>query len=477
MFKNPKSYFTTCAVSALRSITAVKAVAAVSAVMLLTTGFGCKGFSAAQQAAIKPVTLEYWTVFDDVDALNKQIAAFRVDRPYITINLKQLRYEEFYPRLVEALAEDKGPDIISIRNRSVGIYLSKLAPLPASVTDSIIQVTKSTLGTNTQVITASHPTPTIDQIESDFVQTVKKDVVKGGKVYGLPLSLDTMAIYYNKDILDKSGVPTPPKNWEEFQAAVKKITRYDKQTGKILQSGVALGAGNNVIGLDDILYILFKQSGVDLTSKNGQATFNLNNNNGDNPAEAVMNFYTDFANPARDTYSWNESMGNSLDAFVNGQVGFFLGYSYHLPIIKTRAPQLNLGIMPMLQLDPDNHVNVANYWVQGVVGKSKHQNEAWNLLVFLTHSEATKNYLTTTGRPTALRAYIAEQQKNIELAPFVQDLLVADNWYRGNNYDAAVSALQAMIKEWSSVPAGTDRVDIYLQNVLDRAASKINQTL
>lgn len=459
----------------LRNKTTAVFVTLLTAVMLF--GFGCKGLSTAQKAAISPVSIEYWTVFDDVDALNKEIEAFRIDRPYITVNLKQLRPEEVYPRLVEALAEDKGPDIISIRNRSIGTYLTKLAPMPAGVNDSVLQVTKSALGTDTQVIVGAHPTPTIDQLNSEYVQTVKKDVVKGGKVYGLPLSLDTMAIYYNKDILDKSGVATPPKTWEEFQAAVKKITRYDKQSGKILQSGVALGSGSTVTGVDDIIYILFKQSGVDLVNKNGQATFNAGNNNGENPAVSVLNFYTDFANPARDTYTWNDSLGNGLDAFVNGQVGFFIGYSYHLPIIKSRAPQLNLGIMPMLQLDPDNHVNVANYWVQSVVAKSKHQNDAWNLLLYLTHSAATKDYLTTTGRPTALRAYIADQQKNIDLAPFVQDLLVSDNWYRGSNYDAAVTALQSMIKEWANVPAGTDRVDQYLQNVLDRAASKINQTL
>lgn len=447
---------------------------------LLIFGFGCKGLTAQQQAAIKPVSLEYWTVFDDVDALQKQIDAFKLERPYITVNLKQLRPEEVYPRLVEALADDKGPDIISIRNRSVGQYLTKLAPMPSAIVDTLVKVTKTTLGSNTSVTINTLPAFTPAQLDAQYVQTVRKDVVRGeGKIYGLPLSLDTMAIYYNKDLLDRAGIATPPKTWDEFQEDVKKITRFDKQSGKIVQAGTALGTGANLPGVDDILYILFKQSAVDLTNKNGQATFNnaTAGGVGSGPAPAVVDFFTDFANPARDTYAWNDTMPNALDAFINGQVAFFFGYSYHLPIIKTRAPQLNYGIIPMLQLNPDSRVNVANYWIQSVVGKSQHINEAWDLILFLTSSDATKEYLKATGRPTALRPLISEQVKDVDLAPFVQDALVSENWYRGNNYDAALKALQDMVKDWLSIPPNADHPENFRQNALDRAAQKINQTL
>jgi len=74
-------------------------------------GLGCKGLSQQQVAATQPVTLEFWTVFDDVDALQAQIDKYKADRPYLTINLKQLRTDEIYSRLLEALAEDKGPDL------------------------------------------------------------------------------------------------------------------------------------------------------------------------------------------------------------------------------------------------------------------------------------------------------------------------------------------------------------------------------
>src|SRR3989344_5658511 len=261
---------------------------------LILAGLGCKGPSKEEAAATKPVTLEYWTVFDDVDALQAQIEKYKADRPYLTINLKQLRADELYPRLLEALASDQGPDIISIRNRWMRFYQPKLSAMPPSVNDAIVRTEKTTLGTNTTVNTAVLNMPSATQIDREYVQAVKNDVIIGDKVYGLPLSLENMALFYNKDLLDQAGVAEPPKNWEDFQAAVKKLTKFDKKSGKILQSGAAMGTGNNIPGFEDLIYTLFKQSNIPFVNKNGFATFQNPVGNDPGPAAAVMNFYTDF---------------------------------------------------------------------------------------------------------------------------------------------------------------------------------------
>ncbi len=454
------------------------------AAFLLIGGLGCKGASKEEQAATRPVTLEYWTVFDDFDAMQSLITKYKADRPYLTINLRQLRAEELYPRLVEALAEDRGPDIISIRNRWINGLKTKLAPMPPVVNDTTVRIEKGAISTQTIIQTTAKVLPTSSQLANEYVQTVKADVEQDGKVYGLPLSLDLLALYYNKDILDRAGIPEPPKTWEEFQAAVKKLTKYDKKTStftKILQAGAALGTGNNIPGSDDLLYILFKQSGMNFISKEGRVVLNLlppgAERGVDTPAMSVVNFFTDFANSNRDTYSWNESMDNALDAFANGSLAFFFGYSYHYPLIKARAPQLNIGILPMLQLNPENPINAANYWAQAVVGKSKHPNEAWALVNYLTHSTATKEYLDSTGRPTALRAYISAQLEKPELAPFASQVLIADNWYRGKNYEAAAKAINDLLHEWLLPPPDPDKILEFRQDILNRAAAKVEQTL
>lgn len=444
-------------------------------------GFGCKGLSSQQQTATKPITLEYWTVFDDVDALQTLITKFHATHPYITVNLRQLTQDELYPRLVESLAEDKGPDIVSVSNRSLRGLRTKLATLPETVNDTTVIVTKGTVGNNTTITTVAKKMVSPTQLDREYVQAVKNDVLIDGKIYGLPLSFDTLALYYNKDLLDRAGVAEPPKSWEEFQAAVKKITKYNSKTDAIIQSGAALGTSNNISVSDDLVYVLFRQSGLDFVSKTGQPVFNrlssgINSGN-ETPAMSVMNFYTDFANPARDTYTWNENMDNALDAFTNGRVAFFFGYNYYAPVIKARAPQLNVGVLPLLQLNPEQPVNVANYWVQTVTAKSRNQNAAWDLIDYLAHSSATKEYLNTTNRPTALRTYISSQLENVDLMPFVSQALIADTWYRGNNYEAASRAVKDMIHEWLLPAPNPDQINQWRQDILNRAAQKVQQTL
>jgi ABC-type glycerol-3-phosphate transport system substrate-binding protein len=194
-----------------------------------------------------------------------------------------------------------------------------------------------------------------------------------------------------------------------------------------------------------------------------------------------MNFFTDFANSQRDTYTWNEKMGSSLDQFVNGSLAFFFGYSYHLPIIRGRAPQLNFSVMPMIQLSSDeaDFKNVANYSLQTVTAKSRHPGEAWALINYMTHSSANGDYLSATKRPTALRSYISQQKDDNDLKPFVGQLLVAKNWYHGRNYSAAVKALADLFHEWLNPPANLnqDRADKWRSDLLNRTGSRINQTL
>lgn len=441
-------------------------------VLLLTTGFGCAGLSTSQQQAIQPVTLEYWTVFDDVDAIQKEIQAYRGLRSYVNVNVRQLRAEELYPRLVEALAEDHGPDIISIRNRDLGKFMGKLATMPNNYQDTTVIVEQGKFSKTTTVNTQTVPLVTLAQIDNEYIKVVGDDVVKGGKIYGLPLSVDMMAVYYNKDLLDRSGIPQPPATWDDFQQDVKKITKYDKKTGKIIQAGAAFGTGENVPGSDDLLYVLYQQSNLNFVAQNGQAQFNQGG-----AAFDVMNFYTDYANPARDTYTWSADQGDALDAFVNGKVGFFFGYSYHFPLIKARAPQLDFRILPLFQLNPDKPVNVANYWVQTVLSKSKHQNEAWGLINFLAHSKATKDYLDQTNRPTALRAYIADQKNKPELQPFVDQVLIAKNWYHGRDYAAAQKAISEMIALWLEPITDASHANEIQIKILNQGASKVNQTL
>ena len=78
-----------------------------------------------------------------------------------------------------------------------------------------------------------------------------------GKTYAIPMGTDTRALWYNKDLFQKAGLPVPwePKTWNDVLDAAKTI----KSTlpGVIplnVYSGKAMGEASSMQGLEMLLY-------------------------------------------------------------------------------------------------------------------------------------------------------------------------------------------------------------------------------
>jgi ABC-type glycerol-3-phosphate transport system substrate-binding protein len=116
--------------------------------------------------------------------------------------------------------------------------------------------------------------------------------------------------------------------------------------------------------------------------------------------------------------------------FAQGKLAFFFGYSYNIPLIdQLSAGQLSYRTANVPQLNQD--LNYANYWVETVAQSSKYANEAWDFLQYATRVENVTGYLESSGRPTALKALVDVQREDFLLRPFIEQSLVAKNWYHG----------------------------------------------
>lgn len=448
--------------------------------VILLAGFGCKSLSTTDQAAIRPVTLNYWTVFDNVQELKKMASEYKALHPHITINIRQVRYDEYDKLFTNALADDVAPDITSMHVRWLRKYQNRLVAMPATTKISKL-VQTSSITKETQVLTDTFPMPTLEMLKKDYLATVPDDAVINKQMYGLPLTVDTLAVYYNKDLLDKAGLAEAPKDWSEFVEAVKRITKLDKD-GKILQSGTSLGTGKNIENSFDIVSALMLQNGVTISGASGGVAFSagLDKANVNHPSLQALKFYTDFARPTKEVYSWNDDQSGAFDAFVRGKTGFYFGFAYDNDRIRSRAPDLNIEIMPLPQLSATAQGNVANYWLQSVVKKSKNQNEAWDFVRFLSQPENIKKYSDAVHQPSALRVHIKAQQADPIIGPFSSQILIAKNWYRGRDVATAENAFDDMIAVVLK-PAdekATDQ-DIYKKDAgaVVKAAQTVSQTL
>ncbi len=442
--------------------------------LLLTLGFGCKGLTAQQKAAIKPVVLNYWTVYDNVEVLQKFATQYEHRYPYVRINIRKVPYGQFDSLFTNALADDVGPDIVSINVRDLGKYQRRLATMPTSIHMASV-IIKTGIQKQTIVTEQTLAMPSIRDIQSAMVSTVADDVVRNGKIYGLPLSVDTMALYYNKDLLDKSNIPEPPKTWNDFLTDVEQATKFDSH-GKIIQSGVAMGTGTNISNAPDIVALLMLQNSLHMTS-GGSVTFanGLKNNGKNSPAYQALRFYTDFANPSKQAYSWDATQGTALDNFARGKSVFYLGFAFDKNQIIAQAPQLNIQVVQLPQLNSVSPSNVANYWIETVVKKSAHKDAAWDFIRFLTLPQNITAYDKAANEPTPLRSQIKKQKKDPFLGAFTSQMLYATNWYRGNDYITGQKALRDMINAFiTPAQKGQDKIG-YQIGLIQQAAAIMQQ--
>jgi len=449
-------------------------------------GAGCtKAPDVATVNASKPIALQVWGVGEDIDAYSQVNADYRGLHPNVNIQFRRFRLEEYEQQLLNAFAEDRGPDMFLIHNDWLGKYMTKIVPMPAT-TNVAYSVITGTLNKQATWIMQADPSITLKDYKDSFADVCLQDTIRTVNVakedeapsmkpsiMGLPVYIDTMAMYYNKDLLNAANIAGPADNWTDFQDQVKSLTQVSSNSD-ILQSGAAMGTGNNVDRAQDLLTVLMMQNGAQMASDDGAPTFNIIPQNLQGkvslpPSFQALEFYTDFANPTKETYTWNASMPNSLDAFIQGRVAYFFGYAYHLPMINARAPKLNLGIAKMPQI-PNNPVrNIANYWFWVVSKKSKNQDVAWNLMNFMVKPEESKKILDFTKKPAARKSMIKDQLNDESVGVFASQVLSAKSWYRGK--DPAVVS-QAFTQMMASVLDGTLRTD----QAVNDAASRVSQS-
>ncbi|MBX4188206.1 MAG: extracellular solute-binding protein, partial [Candidatus Doudnabacteria bacterium] len=175
------------------------------------------------------VELTWWKTFQDREDVGPLIEAYQKSRPNVTIKYVKKNIADYESELLNAIASGKGPDIFTIHNDWLPVHIDKMSAMPSGMTER--------------------------QYRDSFVDVAASDFIKDGKIYAMPLAVDTLALYYNKDILGSAGIFTPPTTWPEVVSAVQKITSQDN-SGNFTRSGIAMGSSSNVNRAADIMLLL-----------------------------------------------------------------------------------------------------------------------------------------------------------------------------------------------------------------------------
>ena len=424
------------------------------------TGAGCSLLNRAP-ATPAPVTLEWWRASADAGdavALAPVIAAYRVVHPNVTVHVRSIRPDEYRDMLTTALAEDRGPDIISLPNTWIRGWKPRLAPQPETLPNRL----------------------TVRQTINDYLEVAATDILLPGdtgqqQLWGLPFSADTLVLFANADLMAKAKVAVPPATWYELREVAKGMTVTDSATGKVTQSGAALGTSQNIRYAADIMAAIMAQNGAQFDSFNADsgATFGQTQavqGSRVQPAADALAFYRSFADPDSGYRTWDASQPDSLEAFATGRTAFYIGYPTDAAALTARAPKLNFTLNALPLIYPEKTTHLAGYPIEAVTRKSAHQAQAWDLLLFAAKAENVRAYLDATHRPTALRALIAAQSTDPAIAPFANQALTALTWYRGRDATQAEDVFLTMIEAPPKDPTRPD-----WQSMVSAAQNQINK--
>ncbi len=136
-----------------------------------------------------------------------------------------------------------------------------------------------------------------------------------GKLYGLAPVVNTIALFYNTQMLTEAGVQ-PPKTWDELKAAAKKLTKPGRY-------GIAFNANATYEGAWQFLPAMWTNGGdeTDLTSPQ--------------VAEALQ-LWTDLVqsgSASKSVVNWTQ--GDAKDQFAAGKAAMMVNGPWQIPSLQT----------------------------------------------------------------------------------------------------------------------------------------------
>jgi raffinose/stachyose/melibiose transport system substrate-binding protein len=340
------------------------------------------------------VELRIWDQFTDPaesDAADAIYAAFTDQHPNITIKREAIQTEQMRQTVNTALASGTGPDII-FYDAGPG-YAGVLAN--AGLLSPLDQYAAQ-YGWG-------------DKIAAQSLEATSLN----GSLYGLPLQVDLIGMYYNKTLLDKEGWQVP-QTVEDLKAfcAMAKEKGYDPPIAFSDNPGwqgfhqFSMTA-NAMIGPDAMRALLTQNQGTW---------------NSPEIVTAIKTYFVDLKDAGcytTDANALSYDDGNSL--FYTGLSALDTTGSWLANSIDENMPDQEIGFMPFPKIDGAQ----GQYWISGVgsafyiSAKSPHQDEAAQLLDYFFSPDVVKQWVENAGFYVPVQVDTA----NLTVSPLYKSIL------------------------------------------------------
>lgn len=321
---------------------------------LLTAPLSLPAFAETQINALFMAQAAYSEA--DVRAMTE---AFTKVNPDIKVNLEFVPYEGLHDKTVLAQGAGNAYDVV---------LFDVIWPAEFAANNVLVDVTSK--------IT--------DEMKAGVLPGAWTTVKYDDKFYGMPWILDTKYLFYNKEILEKAGIANPPKTWEELAADAKII----KDKG-ILASPIAWSWAQAEAAICDYTTLVSAFGGDFL--KDGKPAFQ--SGGGLDALKYMVDSYTSgITNPNSKEFLEEDVR----KVFENGDAAFALNWTYMYNMAnnpKDSKVAGKVGVVPAPGVAGKSEASAVNGSMGlGVTSVSKHQDEAWKYVVFMTSQETQNAY-------------------------------------------------------------------------------------
>lgn len=382
-----------------------------------------------------------WGVLDQSKMNNFLNSAKNSRNDFDKVSYKQIDADSFVSTFVDALASGTGPDLILVPDSYLVTLQNKIREIPyKSISERVWQDT--------------------------FIDGSDIYLTSTG-TYAVPVAVDPLVMYFNKSHLSSAGVATTPTNWEAFLGLAEKLVQRDANQN-ISRSAVALGSYDNVNFAREIISALFLQTGSKITAyKNGQLQSTLSGKN--SGASSVARFYSEFANPNKQVYSWNVNMPEARKQFLAGDLTFYFAPASDLPAIAKGNPNLNFDVAAFPEPGLiDTPVTYGSFYGLMIPRATGNASGAYNAAVAIAGKNLAQEFYKDFSM-SPVRRDIIGTDNSLYQSVFDKEALIARSWL-----SPAPSATNTIFKNMvTSVVTGLATP----ADAVDKASDSINEAL
>lgn len=395
---------------------------------------------ADQELKIGTVTM--WGVEDSEVVMDLVSDINERNHGSISVNYVQFEIDKLKEELLEALAIGEGPDILLIPAGEIREQSNKILTLPFD----------------------SYP----ERLFKDTFTEAGESLLTEDGVRAVPFSIDPMVMYWNRTTFRNASITTAPIYWDQVRAIVPLLTEKDPEFN-IYKSAIAMGEFRNIKNAKGILSTLMLQAGTPIVErKNGGYVSALSERYGYKikPAEAALSYFSQFANPVQESYTWNRSLKDAQDMFVSGDLAMYLGFASEYQTIKERNPNLNFDIAQMPKSREGTIDIYAEMNVLAIVKQSKNINLAYDAIMKLTDKESTKALERITFLPP-LRRDLLSLKPTDDIMSVFYDSSIRSKTVLEYNPKETEAIYQSMLESFVSGRAN-------IQTAVERANAELN---